>query len=210
VVMRRLQLATLICVVAGICAGCGASRPVKYYVLDVAPAPASSASAQFPVTILVSRIAASHLYRDDRLVYGRGPVQLGTYEYERWSETPADMVQDLLVSSLRSSGKYLSVSPISSNMRGDYILRGHLYALDEVDDKPGMAARFSLQLDLFDPKSGRPVWTDSYSQDQPVSGKTVEDVVTTLDQNVRAGMQQLTTNLSQYFASHPPQHSGGQ
>ena len=209
-VMRRLQLATLICVVAGMCAGCGASRPVKYYVLDVAPAPASSASAQFPVTILVSRIAASHLYRDDRLVYGRGPVQLGTYEYERWSETPADMVQDLLVSALRASGQYLSVSPISSNMRGDYIIRGHLYALDEVDDKPSMAARFSIQIDLFDPKSGRPVWTDSYSQDEPVSGKTVEDVVTTLDHNVRAGMQQLTTNLGQYFASHPPQRSGGQ
>ena len=209
-VMRRLQLATLMFVVAGICAGCGASRPVKYYVLDVAPAPASTASARFPVTLLVSRIAASHLYRDDRLVYGRGPVELGTYEYERWSETPADMVQDLLISSLRSSGQYTSVSPISSNVRGDYIIRGHLYALDEVDDKPGIAARFSLQLDLFDPKTGRPVWTDSYSNDESVNGKTVEDVVTTLDHNVRAGMQQLTANLGQYFASHPLPHSGGQ
>jgi len=66
-------------------ASCGASRPVKYYVLDPgnAPEPPESAAARFPITLLVARLASSHLYRDDRLVYGSGPVQLGTYEDER-------------------------------------------------------------------------------------------------------------------------------
>ena len=200
--IRRMRQTTLVVVLAGISAGCGASRPTKYYVLDVSPAPAIDPTAQFPITLLIGRITASRLYRDDRLVYGSGPVELGTYEYQRWAESPADMVQDILISSLRSSGQYRSVSRIESNFRGDYIIRGHLYSLYEVD-KPALTARFSLQLELFDPKSGTTVWTGSYSHDEPVEGKTVADIVEALDRNVQAGMQQLTASLGQYFLGHP-------
>jgi ABC-type uncharacterized transport system auxiliary subunit len=210
---RRIQQAALIILFAGITAGCSASRPVKYYVLDIPPTPASTSVPQIPVTLLVAHISAAHLYRDDRLVYGSGPVELGTYEYDRWAETPAEMMQDMILNSLRSSGSYRAVSKIASNMRGDYIIRGHLYALDEVET-PTLVARFSLQLELFDPKSGLTVWSDSYSHDEPVTGsgktKTVADVVEALDRNVHTGLAQLTANLGQYFASHPPQAPTGQ
>jgi ABC-type uncharacterized transport system auxiliary subunit len=209
VLTRRIQQAALIVLLAGVAAGCGASRPVKYYVLDIGPAPATSPSAQVPVTLLVSHITASHLYRDDRLVYGSGTVELGTYEYERWAEPPAELMQDMVISSLRASGNYRSVSRISSNLRGDYIVRGHLYALDEVESQ-GLAARFSFQLELFDPKSGATLWSSAYTHDEPVNGKKVSDVVEALDRDVRAGLTQLTGELGQYFASHPPQTAVGQ
>jgi ABC-type uncharacterized transport system auxiliary subunit len=202
----RTRPALVVLALAIVSAGCGASRPVKYYVLDATPGPSASAAnaaAKYPVTILVARISSSHLYRDDRLVYGSGPVQLGTYEYQRWSEPPAEMVQDSLVSSLRATGQYLSVSPIGSNLRGEYILRGHLYALDEVD-KPEIAARFSMAVELFDARAGATVWTSSYSHDTPVNGKSVPDVVQALDQDVHAGLAQLAAGLGEYFAAHPP------
>ena len=190
--------------IAGVSAGCGASRPVKYYVLDPESGGVTGANSpsKYPVTLLVARIMSSHLYRDDRLVYGVGPVQLGTYEYQRWAEPPAEMVQDTLISTLRSTGQYRSVSAIGSNLRGQYVLRGHLYALHEVDN-PAISARFSLELELFDTKTGEIVWTSSYSHDEPVAGKTVPDVVQALDQNVRLGLAQLVASLGDYFASHP-------
>jgi ABC-type uncharacterized transport system auxiliary subunit len=209
VLTRRIQQAALILLIAGAVAGCGASRPVKYYVLDIGPTPANSAAPQFPVVLLVSRITAASLYRDDRLVFGSGKVQLGTYEYERWAAPPAEMIQDMLIGTLRASGAYRSVSRISSSVRGDYVIRGHLYALDDVLS-PGLAARFTFQLELFDPKSGATLWSSSYSHDEPVNGKTVADVVEAQDRNVSAGLNQLTGQLNQYFASRPPQSAAGQ
>lgn len=196
--------AVLLLLLAGSCAGCGASRPVKFYVLDSAPAPVTAPAAQYPVTLLVGHLSASHLYRDDRLVYGAGPVELGTYEYNRWAEIPTDMIQDMILTSLRASGQYRSVERISSNVRGNYIVRGHLYSLYEVD-KPALLARFSLELELFDPATHMTVWSDSYSHDEPVQGKSVPEVVEALDHNVQTGIQQLIANLNQYFASHPAQ-----
>jgi ABC-type uncharacterized transport system auxiliary subunit len=198
----RTQLTSLM-MLAIVIVGCGAPRPVKYYVIDTTPAPASSVPAQVPVVLLVGRFTASHLYRDDRLIYGSGPVQLGTYEYDRWAEPPADMVQNLLIANLRASGQYRSVSRVASNVRGDYVVRGHLLALYGVD-KPELVARFSLQLELFDPVNRAIVWTQTYTHDEPVQGKTVASIVEAMDRNVGTGLQQLSVGINQYFMSHPP------
>jgi ABC-type uncharacterized transport system auxiliary subunit len=205
VLSRRMQISGLL-MLAILMAGCGAARPVKYYVLDVNPAPANSASAQIPVTLLVGRLVASQLYRDDRLVYGSGPVQLGTYEYDRWAEAPADMVQNMLVTMLRSSGQFRSVSKVSSNVRGEYVVRGHLYAMYGVD-QPELVARFTLQLELYDPSTRTTVWSQIYTHDEPVAAKTVPAIVEAMDKNVTAGLQQLSGGITQYFASHPPQQT---
>jgi ABC-type uncharacterized transport system auxiliary subunit len=205
VLSRRMQISGLL-MLAILMAGCGAARPVKYYVLDVNPAPTNSASAQIPVTLLVGRLVASHLYHDDRLVYGSGPVQLGTYEYDRWAEAPADMVQDMLVTILRSSRQFRAVSRVTSNVRGEYVVRGHLYSMYGVD-QPELVARFSLQLELFDPTTRTTVWSQIYTHDEPVAAKTVPSIVEAMDKNVTAGLQQLASGITQYFASHPPQQA---
>jgi ABC-type uncharacterized transport system auxiliary subunit len=202
-VLSRCTQLTSLMMLAIVAAGCGAPRPIKYYVIDATPAAASSTPAQIPVVLLVGRFTASHLYRDDRLIYGSGPVELGTYEYDRWAEPPADMVQNLLIADLRASGQYRSVSRVSSSARGDYIVRGHLLAMYGVD-KPELMARFSLQLELFDPASRATVWTQTYTHDEPVQGKTVANIVEALDRNISAGLQQLSAGITQYFMSHPP------
>jgi ABC-type uncharacterized transport system auxiliary subunit len=204
----RTQLAAMI--FSLIClTGCAASRPMKYYVLDPGPVPAPQGAPTYQVTLLVGRISASHLFRDDRLVFGNGPVQLGTYSYDRWAEPPADMLQDLLVSTLRSTGQYRAVSTLGSNVRGDYVVRGHLWDISEVD-KPDLMARFSFEVELFDPNTRTTVWSHRYEHDEPAQGKTVKDVVEAMDKNVRAGLQQITAGISEYFASHPVQQPQAQ
>ncbi|MGD0428579.1 MAG: ABC-type transport auxiliary lipoprotein family protein [Candidatus Acidiferrales bacterium] len=200
-----MQISALL-MLAMLAAGCGAARPVKYYVLDVNPAPANSPSGQIPVSLLVARLVASHLYHDDRLVYGSGPVQLGTYEYDRWAEPAADMVQDMLVTILRSSGQYRTVSKVTSNVRGQYVVRGHLFAMYGVD-QPELVARFTIQLELYDPASHTTVWSQIYTHDEPVTEKNVPAIVEAMDKNVTAGLQQLSAGITQYFVSHPPQQA---
>ena len=203
--MRRANYVVLLAVLAGAISGCGSTRPTKYYVLDV-PSPPTTQSpspTQLSVSLLVARPITSHLYRDDRIVFGAGPVELGTYEFERWAQSPADMIQDLLVSYLRASKQYRSVLRPGSSAKGEFVVRSYLKSLYEVD-KPDFVARFDIHLDLYNPKEGVIVWSDNYSHDEPVGGKSVAAVVEALDKNVRAGMQYLTSQLDQYFTDHPP------
>ena len=141
--MKRLAICTLS--LACLASGCTKARAPRYYMISV-PSAAPQREAQFPVSLVVGRLYAPHLLRDDRVVYDLSDVELGVDEYHRWAEPPTGMMERLLVEHLRNSGRYRTVQRISSNTRGDFILRGYLGALNEVDDPAGLKARFSLQL----------------------------------------------------------------
>ena len=77
--MRHLATRTLFfaCVAAG-CAlvGCTTARAPRYYVLTAPPAAPNAGVSPFPVTILVGRLSAPRVLRDDRVVYGMTDVEI--------------------------------------------------------------------------------------------------------------------------------------
>src|SRR5260370_2890863 len=97
-------LITAVAVMVGLLGGCGAAGQSKYYQLTVpAEAGAVEKADAVPVTLLLGQLMTSHLYREDRIVFGNGAEQLGTYEYQRWAEPPTEMIQEVLLRELRSS-----------------------------------------------------------------------------------------------------------
>src|SRR6202163_4037885 len=181
-------------------AGCGAARPNKYYELTVpgdnnADPPGANV---YPVTILVGPLNTSHLYREDHIVYSSSGEDMGTYEYQRWAEPPAEMIQDVIFRSIRSSGRYHSVYSLRSSVRGDYLLHGHLYDFKELTSS-SMFGRLTLEMELRDTNTGTTVWTHLYNHDEPVSGKNVSAVVAALNRNVQRATAEFAASLDQYF-----------
>jgi len=196
-------LATALALVIGALTGCGAARPSKYYQLTIPVDAASVEKADaVPVTLLLGGLMTSHLYREDRIVYGNGPEQLGTYEFERWAEPPAELIQGVFLRKLRASGRYRAVYYRRSNMKGDFAIRGRLYDFKELNG-PQLSARVTLELEMRDLNTGGTVWTHYYTHDEPVSGKNVSAVVEALDRNVQRAAAEVVAGLDQYFASHP-------
>ncbi len=202
---RRTLLTSTVALLCALLAGCGAARPSKYYQLTIpgdnaADPPAASV---YPVTILVGPLSASHLYREDHIVYSSTGENMGFYEYQRWAEPPTEMIQQVLFRSLRVSGRYRSVYSLRSSIRGDYLLHGHLYDFKEISGS-SMAGRVSIELELRDTKTGATVWTHLYNHDEPVSGKDVSAVVAALNRNVHRAAAEFAASLDQYFTSRPP------
>jgi ABC-type uncharacterized transport system auxiliary subunit len=149
---RRAYIATVALMAAWLSGCVSAARPAKYYQLTV-PADAGVIEREdaVPVRLLVGGLITSHLYREDRIVYGNGPEQLGTYEYQRWAEPPTEMIQEVLLRELRASGHYRAVHVRRSNMPGDFAIRGHLYDFKEVDGS-APSTRVTLELEMRDRK----------------------------------------------------------
>jgi len=201
--VARKALITAVALMIGFLSGCGAARPSKYYQLTVPTDTGAVEKADaVPVTLLLGALMTSHLYREDRIVYGNGSEQLGAYEYQRWAEPPTEMIQEVLLRELRASGRYRAVHYRRSNMQGDFALRGRLYDFKEVTGAQ-MLARVTLELEMRDLKNGATVWTHFYTHDEPVSGKDVAAVVAALDKNVQRVVKEVVESLDQYFATHP-------
>jgi cholesterol transport system auxiliary component len=199
---RRACALLLLC--TGLGAGCGAARPARYYELTVPleketdpPGPV------YPVKLLMGPIRASHLYREDRIVYGTSSEHMGTYEYERWAEPPPEMIEEVLLRELRASGRFHAVHGQRSNLSGDYLLHGRLFDFKELTGPP-LVARLIIGFELRDVKTGDTVWEHFYSHDEPVSHKDIAAVVAALNENVQRSVAECQAGLEQYFASHPP------
>jgi ABC-type uncharacterized transport system auxiliary subunit len=197
-IRRLISIAAL---AAGLLAGCGAARPSKYYELTIPSGltPAAERS-PIPVTLLLGPLRASHLYREDHIVYSSNSESMGTYEYQQWVEPPTEMLVEVLLRDLRASGKYRAVDLMRSNSHGDFILYGRLYDFKEVSASP-LVARITFDLQLREVKTGATVWTHFYKYDEPVNGKDISAVVAALDRNAQRGMSEVESSLEQYFSS---------
>jgi ABC-type uncharacterized transport system auxiliary subunit len=199
----RIPLSLLALAVV-LAAGCGAARPSKYYQLTV---PGDSApvahSNPLPITLLIGRLTAPALYREDQIVYSTGGENMGTYEYQKWSEPPTEMITEVMLRQFRAAGRYHGVYTLRSDIHGDFLLHGHLYDFKEVGGNP-LLARVTMELELREIKTSAVVWTHFYTHDEPASGKDVGSVVAALNKNVQQGIAEFRASLDQYFAEHPP------
>ena len=184
-------------------AGCGSPRPVKYYQVTY---PTKSVVAQDAIdtTLMVRTFEASHLYLDDKMVYGFDSPEMGTYQYQRWADPPIEILQNALVRGLRSSGRFKAVYTLRADADGRFILGGHLYDFKEVDAAT-IVARLSYEVRLRDRKSGTTVWEHSYSYDEPAAEKSVSAFVAAMDRNVQRSVQEVQAGLEEYFRAHPVQ-----
>ena len=186
--------------------GCGATRPSSYYQLtvpgDIAPV---ADPKPYPVTLLVGPIRTSHLYREDHIVYSSNGESMGTYEFQRWAQPPTEMIQEILLRQLRTSGRYRGVDVLRSNSRGDYLLFGRLFDFKEVSGN-ALVARLTVEWELRDMKTASTVWTHYYTHDEPVKGKEMSSVVAALDHNVQQSVGEVKSGLDQFFSVQQPNH----
>jgi cholesterol transport system auxiliary component len=190
-------LRTVVAIVCLLSTGCVGGRPIHYYTIDRLPGAPAAAKPDGAV-LLVGRITTPEALQDGRIRYRAGDNEVGAYEYHRWAERPGLMVQDLLLETLRASGKYRQVQEASSASPGDYLVRGRLYEFAEIDD-PGIQSRVSLRLELLDRKAGLVVWDHHYNSDQPVDGKTMKAVVLSLEHNLQQVIADAASGIETFL-----------
>ena len=80
--MRRWIGFTLAALATAALSGCLGGRPIRYYTVDSPLAPPAAAR-MYPVTLLVGRIGAPDILKDDPIVYRTGRNEIGTYQYHQ-------------------------------------------------------------------------------------------------------------------------------
>lgn len=196
----RLGILVLLVLTA---AACGSAHRVNNYTLSFTPPAGGSASlTKSQLGVAVPR--ASHLLRQDRIVYFTGQNEMNFYQYHRWAEPPVFMVQSLLIRELRAAGLFDNIVPYRAQKGLDYVLQGRLLAMEEVDSPSGISARFALELELVRQEDAHVVWTGRHDCERPVSAKTVPAVVEAMNGCAQESLEALTRSLDSTVSQLPP------
>ena len=182
--------------------GCAKAKPIHYYQITY-PSSALASANSIDVSILVRTFLASHLYREDLIVFGSSAQEMGTYSNQRWAEPPTAMLQNALVRGLRASGRFRNVTMLRSDSQGDYILAGHLYEFKEMDAN-GVQAQLSFDVELHEMRGGKTVWTYAYNHNEPASASNMVALAAAMDNNVHRAVGEVQAGLEEFFRNHPP------
>jgi ABC-type uncharacterized transport system auxiliary subunit len=180
-------------------AGCVSTKPPHYYTLGAAPPPANQGRPD-GVILLVGNIATPEALQDGRIRYRTGSNEAGAYEYHRWEQRPGLMVRDALVRALRNSGKYQRVLESGSSVSGDYLLHGKLDEFGEVD-RASIQTKISLHVELVDRKTNQNIWDHVLEREEPVNGKSVVEVVQSLDRNLQHVVSETVAEVDKVLSA---------
>ena len=205
--MNRTVRSILLSLFALTLSGCGSTKPIRYYTIQSPTAPALS-TGKGTVSLVVASIGGPEILRGSPIAYRVGANEIGTYQYSQWEEPPTEMIQNSLIRLLRESGNYQSVESLSGGSDGQFVVRGRLNDFEEVDG-PAITGLVSMEFELYDRKSGKVVWTHSYTQSEPANGKDISAIVSALDVNLDRGLKEVAAGIDQYFSTNSALATGG-
>jgi ABC-type uncharacterized transport system auxiliary subunit len=186
-------------IVVGLFAGCGSERvpATRYYKLDIPPAPAS-AGPPAPISLRIEPFRTTSLLRQDRIVYRPSPVEVGFYEYHRWAEPPNDSVTRALADQLTRRHVFHSVAISDGGEKTDFVLRGSIDRLQEVDYMGAVRVQVSISAELEDPVQGQTIWSSAASSESVVAKGDVQAVVAAMSRASQQSIVRLTTDVTKF------------
>jgi ABC-type uncharacterized transport system auxiliary subunit len=186
-------------VMIGLLVGCGSVRgpSTKYYKLDIPAAPAQ-AGPSAPASLRVEPFRTTSLLRQDRIVYRPSPVEVGFYEYHRWAEPPNDTVTKALADQLIRRRVFQSVEISDGGEQADYVLRGSIDRLQEVDYMGGVRVQVSISAELEDPVRHQKIWSSSASSECVVAKSDLNAVVAAMGKASQQSIGRLMTEVAKF------------
>lgn len=180
------------------CLACGGKvPPTFYYVLNL-PTPAPTAN-RLDHTAVLMPVRADRVVGQGRIVYRESPEQVGFYEYHRWAEDPEDTVSAALARELMARGTFASVSAFDGRTKADFVIRGELGRLEEIDYDGPVRVAAEVSLELVDSSTGRVIWSGTASRTEDVLASDVRSVVSEMSVAAAAAIKQLAGELDEHL-----------
>jgi len=186
-------------VVVGLLAGCGSvhAPATKYYKLEI-PHAATPEGPFAPVSVRIEPFRTTNLLRQDRIVYRPSPVEVGFYEYHRWAEPPNDAVTKALADQLLRRRIFQSVELSDRGGKTNYVLRGSIDRLQEVDYMGAVRVQVSISVELEDTTLRQKIWSGAAASECMVGKSDVKAVVAAMGQASQQTIGRLMTDVTKF------------
>ncbi len=195
---RTVALAALGTLLIGFSAGCGGKIPVtRYYRLDLPPAP-QSAAAEGGATAIVMPFRGSKMLTQDKIIYRPSPQEVGFYEYHRWAEDPRTTIAQSLLDHLRQRKTFSRAVLFDSRTAADYVIRGQIEQLEEIDSADGVSVALRISAELVDVGTRQPLWHGFHEETRKVEVGEVSAIVTKMSEAAGSGVAKLAAEIDAF------------
>ena len=192
---RTKALALMLATLAALTGCAGKIRYPSYYTLNLPPAPDPPAQKNVRASIAVREFQSPAYLRQGPIIYRRTPEEIGFYEYHRWATDPRLQVTDAVVDHLQASGHFSAVLMYDGRSNADYVFRGRLEKLEEVDYEGGVNVEVAMSAQITRVGSGVTVWSNTVCESGTVSQRNVPGVVSQINKSMDLAISKLLSDV---------------
>ena len=179
----RYALLALVLPFLGACSLPSLSRdtePVTTYLLALQD-PAPPALAAKRPSILLSTPQSAPGFGTAAMIYVTEPHRLDQFALHRWADSPARMMEPVLVQALESSGRFSAVADAGSRVSADLRLDTEVLSLKQTFSDPNKTqnseVELSVRVTLVDADAGRLIASRILSAKEPAGADPYSGVV---------------------------------
>jgi cholesterol transport system auxiliary component len=125
-----------------------------------------------PATLLVLTPQIAPAYAKTQMAYSIQPYQVAYFTRNAWAETPSQMIQPLVVQTLRSTHYFSEVLSAPYFGRHTFALRTELLQLEQDFTSDPATLRLTMRVALSRAATNQVIATKEWSVSQPMSQKT--------------------------------------
>jgi len=179
--------------------GCGSSAPVpedKFFRLG-APSQ-GQAKPVFNGNVAVQRFQADGLHNGRAIIYSdsKQPLQLKQYHYHHWLDAPSQLVQNHLISYLRSVSAAPLVVSDQPGIQSDYIISGKIIEFEQFNDGNTTRSKVKLELQVRKPRARTPLLVKEYAETITAADANIHNVAKSLSNGLTTIYEKFITDLS--------------
>lgn len=167
--------ATLVAVCLCLFSGCALLSPVKFEtkknVLDKIPIDLPSEKTR-QATLLVLVPETELIYDTTQMAYTSRAHQIGYFSQNEWAETPSQMIQPLIVQTIRNSHYFSEVSSPPDFGRHTYILRTEIQELKQNFTSDPATLQLGIRFHLSREATTHVIATKELSVQEPMLERT--------------------------------------
>src|SRR5215813_7869874 len=190
----KKSLGTILLVSVLALTGCASKvKYPTYYTLNLPAPPDPPPQASARACVGVREFRSPAYLRQGNIVYKTSPEQLNFYAYHRWAMDPRDFVTNAVVEHLRARGNFTQVKLYDGRPDIDYVVRGRLEKLEEIDYDGGVKVEVAMSAEMTSISTGATVWNTSVSETGTVGKRDVNAVVAEMNRTMARAIEKLLT-----------------
>ena len=170
-----LTRTTMVAVCLSLCSGCALLSPVKIEtqknVLSKVPIDVPSEKTR-PATLLVLAPETNAIYDTTKMAYTTESYQIGYFSQNEWAETPSQMIQPLIVQTIRNTGFFSEVVSPPHFGRHTFALRTEIQELKQDFTSDPATLQLAMRFDLSREATNKITATKEVSVQEPMREKT--------------------------------------
>lgn len=202
--MNRWQRLGMLIVIVLLTAGCAIplvggeniATPRHTYLLEWTPVTATASSSSATQSLLITPPRARPPYSSSDMLYMSSEHELNAFAYHRWADSPAHMLEPLLILSAENSGLFRLVVPAGNQVITDLRLDTWMLHLRQVFAPGECHLELAIRVELNDVATARPLGTQLFSYREPCEQASPQGGMTTANRIVGRFLQELQTALA--------------